>query len=336
MKIITDYDGSSIEVESYNKETNNIELSLRRENGEYSQYYNFFVENKEDKEGIIHIHNIKLSKYYEKDSIYLPYFKVNDKWERISKEQFEVKDNELIIKIKPLQNGEISLVPRYTQNDLDKFTEKLKKYDFIKVYNEILTKIEIGKSTNPTIFVIGRQHPGETLSSFFIEGMIQSIIENKLYEKNHFVIYPIVNTVGVKEGCHRYVNGVDFNRSWNVTNPPKEIQYLKKELASYKVKYFIDVHNDEITPMDYIRANGKFNYEQIADLKVLKSMSPLYRLIRGFVKQRKIVDIHSKTAREYVRKKYKCTSILIELSMNSEDDICRNKGYNFIFELLKR
>ena len=32
MKIITDYDGSSIEVESYNKETNNIELSLSASN----------------------------------------------------------------------------------------------------------------------------------------------------------------------------------------------------------------------------------------------------------------------------------------------------------------
>lgn len=336
MKIITDYDGSSIEIKSYNKETNSVELSLRKENGGYSQYYNFFVENEEDKEGIIHIHNIKLSKYYEKDSIYLPYFKVKDKWERINKEQFEAKESELIIKIKPMQKGEISLVPRYTQNDLDKFTEKLKEYDFIKIYNEVLTKIEIGEDTNPTIFVIGRQHPGETLSSFFIEGMIQSIIQNKLYENNHFVIYPIANTIGVKEGCHRYVNGVDFNRSWNVSNPPREIQYLKKELASYKMTYFIDVHNDEITPVDYIRANGKFDYEQIADLKVLKSMSPLYRLIRGIIKQRKIIDIHSKTAREYVRKKYKCTSILIELSMNSEDDRCRNKGCNFIFELLKK
>ena len=63
-------------------------------------------------------------------------------------------------------------------------------------------------------------------------------------------------------------------------------------------------NNDEITPIDYIRANGNFYKNQIADLKILKSMSPVYRLIR-----------------------------LIELSMNSEDVLCKNKGYNFIKEL---
>lgn len=333
MKIIANYDGSSIDILNNNQEANSIELSLKKENGKYSQYYNFIVENNESKEGSIFIHNIKLSKYYDKDSIYLPYFKTNQKWERIKKEQFNVSGDMLQIRIAPMQKGEISLVPRYTQEDLNKFIQTIKQHSFIKIKEDIVTKIEIGEQTNPSIFIIGRQHPGETLSSFFIEGMINSIIENKLYEKYHFILYPIVNTIGVKTGCHRYVNGVDFNRSWSNKNPPKEIKYLKEELSAYNIKYFIDVHNDEITPIDYIRANGNFYKNQIADLKILKSMSPVYRLIRGIIKQGKIVDVHSKTAREYVRKKYKCTSILIELSMNSEDVLCKNKGYNFIKEL---
>ena len=62
MKIIANYDGSSIDILNNNQEANSIELSLKKENGKYSQYYNFIIENNESKEGSIFIHNIKLSK----------------------------------------------------------------------------------------------------------------------------------------------------------------------------------------------------------------------------------------------------------------------------------
>lgn len=335
MKIISDYEGSSIDILSYDVESNSVKLSLKKENDKYSQYYNFIVENTENKEGTIFIKNIKLSKYYEKNSIYLPYKKVSYDWEKISPDQFSVKDDTIEIIINPNERVEISLVPKYTQKELNEFMGTLKNYDFINIYQDLITKIEIGSTTFPTIFVIGRQHPGETLSSFFIEGMINSIIKNKLYNKYHFVFYPIVNTLGVKNGCHRYVNGIDFNRSWNISNPPEEIIYLKSELDLYKVKCFIDVHNDEITPINYIRANGNLPKKQFKNLNVLKSMGPLYRIIRGIIKQKKIIDVHSKTAREYVRKKYKCISILVELSMNEDYKGCEKIGYQFILDLLE-
>lgn len=337
MKISNDYEGSSIEILSYNDKDNSAVLSLRKENGEYSQYYNFFVQNNDNVDGYIYIQNIKLSKYYDKDSIFFPYKRLEGQstWKRMDNTSFSVQDEQLVIKVEPFEKCEISYVPRYTNENLEFFLSEISLHNNVYITRNLLPKIEIGAQTLPTVFVIGRQHPGETLSSFFIEGMINSVLDNKeLKNKYHFVFYPIVNTVGVQTGCHRYVEGVDFNRVWQNSNAPKNIQFIKQELKQYKIKYFIDVHNDEITPIDYIRASGKINKKNIGEIVVLKAMGPLYRLLRSIVKQKKIINLSYKTAREYVRKKYHCLSILVELSMKENYDKANLKGYNFIKNLL--
>ena len=50
MKIITDYDGSSIDILSFDQKSNSVNVSLRKENDGYSQYYNFIVDNNENTE----------------------------------------------------------------------------------------------------------------------------------------------------------------------------------------------------------------------------------------------------------------------------------------------
>ena len=338
MNVLSNYDGSSIDILKYNNDENSVYLSLKKENDSYSQYYNFIIDNNQNTDGYIYIQNIKLSKYYDKDSIFFPYKRLDasNDWQRIDDSSFSIADNMLIIKVEPNAKFEISLVPRYTKEHLERFFDTIKNFEYLKISNNIIPKVDLGNTKLPTIFVIGRQHPGETLSSFFIEGMINSIIQNnKLLAKYHFVFYPIVNTIGVKNGCHRYIDGIDFNRVWQSNKAPKEIQFIKEELRLYNLLYFIDVHNDEITPMDYIRISGNINRKSIAGLTVLKSMNPLYRLLRSIIKQKKIINLSYKTAREYVKKHYGCTSILIELSMkeNYKDSIL--KGKKFILELLQ-
>ena len=208
---------------------------------------------------------------------------------------------------------------------------KIKNNPNIHIEEKILPQIEIGDKENPTIIVIGRQHPGETLSSFFLEGMIEEIIENKL--KYHFLIYPIVNQEGVKNGNHRYFNETDYNRSWNKQDAPQEIKYIREIVKKTKPEYFIDVHNDEISSKDYVTM--KSNITEIGGIQVLKPRSTIKRFIRAIIKQHKIINPRLKTAREYIQQEYNCKSILIELSMNKEYTKAKNKGKKFIIDLLK-
>ena len=108
------------------------------------------------------------------------------------------------------------------------------------------------KIQKPIIYVIGRQHSGETPPSFAIEGFINFLLSNRmeahsLREQYQFRIIPMVNVDGVISGNYRAnVSGSDVNRQWifpSKTLHP-EIYYIKQEIISNKknVVFFLDVH----------------------------------------------------------------------------------------------
>lgn len=331
MKIINNYDGSSIDIEQISSDTNTAYLRLVEENGKACHYYNFIADNSSSQEGFAYIKNLNESMYYSKNS-FSPFINKNGDWEKLDSSKYELNDSEIKFLIEPNSKVEISLVPRYTCDDLIDFCNS----HSIKYNESELIKIDLGNNSKPTIFVIGRQHPGETLSSFFIEGMVEKVMKDDFLKSNyHFQFYPIVNKKGVKNGNHRYANGVDFNRSWGLSNPPEELKYLQEELSIVNdLAYFIDVHNDELTAKDYIRMN-KPDKNEIAGIQVLETMGSFKRFIRALIKQRKIINLSQKTAREYVEKKYNCKSMLIELSMNDEFNSLPALGGNFISEICK-
>lgn len=331
MIIINNYEGSSIDIIKIDNITNTAHLGLKDENGKASHYYNFIARNEKEKKGKIIIENINNSMYYSKD-MSQPFIKKQNKWEKISSSNYKVLEDKIEFYIEPNSEQEISLVPRYTIEDLKKFCE-IKN---IKYEKNTIIKIELGNINKPTIFIIGRQHPGETLSSFFIEGIINKILnDTEILQNYHFQIYPIVNIAGVKEGRHRFINSIDYNRCWNNINPPTEINYLKQQLSNIKeIECFIDVHNDEISTKDYIRMK-KPKKPEIAGIMALEAMSNLKRFARALIKQGKIINISKMTARDYVEKKYKCKSILVELSMNDELNEVYIRGEKFIEEICK-
>lgn len=90
------------------------------------------------------------------------------------------------------------------------------------------------------IWVIGRQHPGETTSNFFIEGMINYLItlysnytitDDKTGLHNYiFKIVPMINIDGVIHGNSRgELTGVDPNRMWK-----KPLRRLCPAISSIK------------------------------------------------------------------------------------------------------
>ncbi len=333
MEIINNYDGASIELEKINE--NEAFLSLIKEGSSYGYYYNFRVKNN-NKNGIIHIKNFEKSPYFIKENIPIPYTKRKGKWEKINQDNFDCNnEKDIVIKILPNEEEEISLFPRYNKQDLEKFFKKIKDNNNVFI-NENLNEIILGNENKPAIVVTARQHPGETLSSFFIEGMIEQIISNpKFLDKNCFIIYPIVSINGVKNGNHRLTDNIDYNRSWGNETLPKEIKYIQKRMNEISLKMFIDVHCDEVTKKDYIRTNKKSFSENIAGIQILEDMSKPRRFLRALIKQRKIIKFSNLTAREYISKKYKCENMLIELTLNEDENVAKNKGKNFVKELME-
>lgn len=99
-----------------------------------------------------------------------------------------------------------------------------------------------------------RVHPGESNSSFIVEGIITFLLGNSkeaVYLRNNFVfkIIPMINPDGVIYGNYRCsLLGVDLNRRWN--NPSKILHptiYNAKQLLTMldierSVALFVDIH----------------------------------------------------------------------------------------------
>ena len=75
------------------------------------------------------------------------------------------------------------------------------------------------------VIITGRVHPGESNSSFIVEGIIKFLTSNhreaKILRQNYiFKIIPMLNPDGVVYGNYRSsLLGVDLNRRW--INPSK-------------------------------------------------------------------------------------------------------------------
>ena len=116
----------------------------------------------------------------------------------------------------------------------------------------------------PVIFIIGRQHSGETYSSFIIHGFINFLVSReaiceKMRDRFEFWIAPIVNPDGVVCGNYRCNSqGKDINRFFFADDDPEgaklrltEVElirtFLKEKFPKEKeresrFKMFLDIH----------------------------------------------------------------------------------------------
>jgi murein tripeptide amidase MpaA len=69
--------------------------------------------------------------------------------------------------------------------------------------------------------LLARQHPGESVSSYVLEGFLKKIIkEIEFLKKYELIVIPMVNPDGVIYGNFRTnLAGFDLNRQWR--NPDK-------------------------------------------------------------------------------------------------------------------
>ena len=107
----------------------------------------------------------------------------------------------------------------------------------------------------PIVFISARVHPGETPSSFLMNGIIRFLINKNdpraeiLRKAFVFKIIPMINVDGVSRGFYRYdTNSLNMNRHYispGIKMQP-EIYALKKIFLFYaqenKIKYYFDLH----------------------------------------------------------------------------------------------
>lgn len=118
-----------------------------------------------------------------------------------------------------------------------------------------------GDSSKKSLWVIARQHPGETMAEWFMLGLIDRILDEEdstsvsLLEKANLYIIPNMNIDGSILGNLRVnAKGVNLNREWatpSIENSP-EVYYVKEKMKEIGMDFNLDVHGDEGLPYNFI------------------------------------------------------------------------------------
>jgi murein tripeptide amidase MpaA len=89
---------------------------------------------------------------------------------------------------------------------------------------EITNNKDKKNANKEIVYVLGRQHAGETPGSLVMEGFINTLLSNRvesceLRDRFIFKIIPMVNPDGVVVGNYRTnLSGNDVNRKWDFPN----------------------------------------------------------------------------------------------------------------------
>ena len=129
-----------------------------------------------------------------------------------------------------------------------------------------ISLLTIGKDSphKRKIWLTARQHPGETMAEFAIEGLLQKLLDpsdacaRKLLEGAVFYIIPNMNPDGSVRG-HLRTNaaGVNLNREWQDATMERspEVFLTQQKMHSTGVDLFIDCHGDEAIPYVFLVDN---------------------------------------------------------------------------------
>lgn len=111
------------------------------------------------------------------------------------------------------------------------------------------------------IWVTARQHPGETMAEWWMEGFLERLLDpieglsQQLLEKAVFYIVPNMNPDGSTRG-HLRTNaaGVNLNREWQSPTMEKspEVYLVLEKMRETGVDLALDVHGDEALPYNFI------------------------------------------------------------------------------------
>jgi murein tripeptide amidase MpaA len=126
------------------------------------------------------------------------------------------------------------------------------------------------------VWVIARQHPGETMAEWFVEGMLDALLDpahpfgRQLLKESVFYVVPNMNPDGAARGNLRTNGaGANLNREW--LNPSMErspeVFLVKAKMIETGCDLFLDVHGDEGLPYVFVagsEALPNFSPEQAA------------------------------------------------------------------------
>jgi murein tripeptide amidase MpaA len=111
------------------------------------------------------------------------------------------------------------------------------------------------------IWLIARQHPGESMAEWFVEGFLERLLDEAdpvsrvLLDQCVFYVVPNMNPDGAVRGNLRTnAAGANLNREWATpsleTSP--EVYWVRQKMLEVGVDLNLDAHGDEALPYNFV------------------------------------------------------------------------------------
>jgi murein tripeptide amidase MpaA len=348
MRITANFDAGNIEVISLENKQD-IQLSIRPDaGGEFFQWFNFRLSGEIGDHYVLNIMNAGEASYVKGWENYQAVASYDrEDWFRLPT---TYKDGKLSITVDmAYDNIQIAYFAPYSYErhqdllatvqmhplaTLEHLGETLDKRDLT------LVKIGNGDSSSDvnkrSIWIIARQHPGETMAEWLIEGLLYSLLNEdnatakQLLEKANVYIVPNMNPDGSVRG-HLRTNaaGANLNREWS--NPSlersPEVFHVINKMEATGVDLFYDVHGDEALPYVFLAGSqGAPSYsERLAHLRdrfteVLKLASADFQSEYGYE-----IDApgtaNMTVATNWVAEHFDCLANTLEMPFKDNDNV---------------
>jgi murein tripeptide amidase MpaA len=111
------------------------------------------------------------------------------------------------------------------------------------------------------VWVIARQHPGESMAEWFVEGLLERLLDGsdsvsrRLLQQCVFYVVPNMNPDGAVLGNLRTnALGVNLNREWmdaTLERSP-EVFWVRQKMLATGLDICLDVHGDEGLPYNFV------------------------------------------------------------------------------------
>jgi murein tripeptide amidase MpaA len=191
-----------------------------------------------------------------------------------------------------------------------------------------LVTIGGGGAAKKTFWIIARQHPGESMAEWFVEGLIERLLERadpvarRLTEGAVVHIVPNMNPDGsVRGNLRTNAAGANLNREW--MSPSMELSpevfVVRERLRETGVDVFLDIHGDEGLPYVFVAGSEMlpgFTPEQAEAQKAFiadfKRASPDFQDVHGYSAGKYRQDA-LKLASKWVGHTFGCLSLTLEL-----------------------
>ncbi len=199
-----------------------------------------------------------------------------------------------------------------------------------------LLEISSGQGERLSCWFIARQHPGESMAEWWMEGFLGRLLDEDdpvsraLLKRCRFFVVPNMNPDGSRRGHLRTnASGANLNREWfepSMERSP-EVFLIRQAMLEKGVDIHMDVHGDEALPFNFIDGfesipEAPQNLLDLCDRfqEILVRRSPDFQIGQGYPKEEPGTSDFRKCT-DYTAHTFQCLAMTLEMPFKDNDNL---------------